>query len=103
MLTSSWRPDDSELASSTKFVPLLSALFNLRGGTDGERTQFSVGESIAGAEAKADMITRPGAYEIAGRRVAVNLAPDDAVFALDEGRTDPQAWMFLTPRDSNVG
>jgi hypothetical protein len=45
-LTSSWRPADSQLALSSKFVPLLHALLDQSGGVIAPRAQYSVGDEI---------------------------------------------------------
>jgi hypothetical protein len=78
VLATSWRPVDSQLAVSSKFVPLLSAMLDLHGATDTERTQFTVGDTLALAKADAELSARPGVYEIEGRRLAVNLGADES-------------------------
>jgi hypothetical protein len=107
VLTAGWQPDDSQLAVSTKFVPLLWSLLELGGAVAAAPTQVFVGDRIplpAAAEARTvrgpDGVgvalpagaaefagtTQPGIYELAGggrvQRWAVNL---DA----NESRTAP--------------
>ena len=109
ILTSGWHPDDSQLAVSSKFVPLLWSLLEQTGGVASFVTQFSVGDrvtlpvgsaatavrapdgtSIALESASSDFAqtAQPGVYELTGgpkaQRFAVNL---DA----NESRTAPLA------------
>jgi hypothetical protein len=107
VLTSGWHPDDSQLAVSSKFVPLLWSLLEQSGGVASFATQYAVGEGVtlpsgsganairlpsglsvpvevgAGSFAQAVL---PGIYELSGgpkaQRFAVNL---DA----NESRTAP--------------
>jgi hypothetical protein len=46
VLTSSWRPADSQLALSSKFVPILQALLDQSGGQPAPRAQYFVGDEI---------------------------------------------------------
>lgn len=107
VLTAGWQPEDSQLAISSKFVPLMWSWLELGGGVTNAVTQFSVGDAVpppAGvvptsvrlpdastaafaAGTTAFMPTlQPGIYEFAGgprsARFAVNL---DA----NESRTSP--------------
>jgi hypothetical protein len=104
---SGWQPDDSQLAVSSKFVPLLWSLLETSGGVSAAPRQFYVGDRIplrAGAGANAvrapgganvtlpagatefAQATQPGVYAVTGgerpQRFAVNL---DA----NESRTAP--------------
>ncbi|HEX8324697.1 MAG TPA: BatA domain-containing protein [Tepidisphaeraceae bacterium] len=105
--TSGWHPADSQLALSTKFVPLLDGLLRARDAKQVE-TQYAVGDAVTlpaadkpwtlktpdGREIKADPAAlanatdRPGVYTLSDGRqqmpFAVNLAPD-------ESRTTPLA------------
>ncbi len=47
VLTSSWRPADSQLALSSKFVPLLHAILDESAGLPPARAQYFVGDEIA--------------------------------------------------------
>ncbi|WP_414661547.1 BatA domain-containing protein [Horticoccus sp. 23ND18S-11] len=107
ILTSGWQPEDSQLAVSSKFVPLLWSLLEQSGGVASFATQFVVGDAVtlplgsgatavrtaAGASVALDAkalefagTTQPGVYELTGgvkpQRFAVNL---DA----NESRTTP--------------
>jgi len=46
LLTSSWTPQDSQLALSTKFVPWLYTILNLGRNYQELRTQYSIGETV---------------------------------------------------------
>lgn len=46
ILTSSWTPQDSQLALSTKFVPWLYTILNLGRNYQELRTQYSIGETV---------------------------------------------------------
>jgi hypothetical protein len=112
VLTSGWHPDDSQLARSSKFVPLLWSLLEQSGGVASFATQYAVGETVplpagggasairlpsgesatmeAGASTFAKAIL-PGVYELTGgpkpQRFAVNLDPNEsrtAPLAVDE-------------------
>jgi hypothetical protein len=104
ILTSTWRPIDSQLALSSKFVPLLHALLDLSSRLPTAKSQYFVGDEVTmppanspftvhkpgGAELSATpessftATDEPGIYTIAplGLRFAVNLPPE-------ESRTSP--------------
>lgn len=76
VLTTGWQPDDSQLAVSSKFVPLMWSLLELTGSIGRVTTQYTVGEKVGG-----EVRTQPGIYAVteAGRafRAAVNLDPSE--------------------------
>jgi hypothetical protein len=103
LLTSGWHPEDSQLAVSSKFVPLLWSLLELAGGIGAFATHYTVGEPIAlpadvgatavrgpdgvpvalaPAGATFTQATQPGIYETSGGsralRFAVNLDPSES-------------------------
>lgn len=89
VLATGWQPDDSQLAVSSKFVPLLWSLLELGGGISTAPAQWVVGDKAPLPEGAADKeiaFTQPGMIEVkAGERTvrfAVNL---DA----NESRTAP--------------
>ena len=47
VLAAGWQPDDSQLAVSSKFVPLLWSLLELSGGVATAPTQYFVGDKVA--------------------------------------------------------
>lgn len=108
LFTAGWAPADSQLALSTKFVPLLYSMLELSGATSSQTSQFIVGDSVPlgptnaatptlvrrpdGRQAPATSGNRftetelPGIYTVFSgsvtQRFAVNLDPA-------ESRTDP--------------
>lgn len=107
VLAAGWQPEDSQLAISSKFVPLMWSWLELGGGVSNAVTQFSVGDPVtapAGVQATAVRLpdaatvpwaagtaaftqtTQPGIYEFAGGPRAVRFAVNlDA----NESRTAP--------------
>jgi len=89
ILTSTWRPEDSQLALSSKFVPLLYSLLDFAGPSAPAPIEYHVGDPIPSLETpqKPATVTRspdqffpaPGIYS---NRFAVNLDPS-------ESRTQP--------------
>jgi hypothetical protein len=47
VLTSGWQPGDSQLALSSKFVPLMYSILDQTGGTQPHATQYQVGDDVA--------------------------------------------------------
>jgi anti-sigma-K factor RskA len=103
VLASGWHPEDSQLAVSSKFVPLVWSLLEGGGGLGVFATHYVVGDTVAppadgtaltvrgpGGESTALAAnspsfagaTRPGSYEITGGRrplrFAVNLDPNES-------------------------
>lgn len=101
ILTSGWQPEDSQLALSSKFVPLLYAMLEQSGGLHDERSTFTIGDAVS-LTAAADIVTirkpdasearvargekfngtdQPGIYTVTGAlpaAFAVNLAPEES-------------------------
>jgi hypothetical protein len=77
VMASSWRPADSQLALSSKFVPLLHGVLEASAGLDSGQAQFYVG----------DPVTLPAAPGRRGLRVkkpdgqVVSLEPESTIFA----------------------
>jgi hypothetical protein len=107
LFTAGWAPADSQLALSTKFVPLLYSMLELSGATGVRSSQFIVGDSVPlgptnamttlvrrpdGRQAPVTSVNRftdtelPGIYTVSSgsitQRFAVNLDPA-------ESRTEP--------------
>lgn len=94
VMTSTWRPDDSQLALSSKFVPLMYSLLELSGAAGSERRAYYVGDRIDlppnatalrgpdGATLDDHVAQQPGVHTIAtgdgDLHVAVNLPPDES-------------------------
>jgi hypothetical protein len=113
VMTSGWQPSDSQLAVSSKFVPLLFSVLEQSGAPTPQAAQFIVGDAVpltnlvgtvttpltiqkpdgvkvemARGETTFSQADQPGVYTIAGtqplKRFAVNLPPE-------ESRTAPVA------------
>ncbi|MGB8167066.1 MAG: BatA domain-containing protein [Chthoniobacteraceae bacterium] len=98
VFASSWRPLDSQLALSSKFVPLFSTLLEQSSNVPVPKAQYFVGDEVPlapspqplkirrpdGTETDATGVfsgtTEPGIYAITPgtQRFAVNLAPDES-------------------------
>jgi hypothetical protein len=105
VLASGWNPGDSQLALSSKFVPLLFSLLELSGAIKAQSLDFHVGDavdvsslratnattirkpdgttaSLAGGAKSFSETDAPGIYSVAGTeppfRFAVNLAPEES-------------------------
>lgn len=95
VLTSTWMPSDSQLALSTKFVPLLFGMLEQSANLSVRRHHFMIGESIPlpgeskevtlpdGTEATASdrlfsQTTQPGIYQAGDFQFAVNLDPSES-------------------------
>ena len=76
VLTSGWQPADSQLALSSKFVPLLYAMLDLAGGIRPPLTQFHPG----------DEVNLTGFAPAAGQSIALR-KPDGALVQLAPGET----------------
>jgi hypothetical protein len=112
VLAAGWHPADSQLALSTKFLPMMQTILDWSGGAAPTRTQFEIGQVIPSPVASSDLLRwvkpdgksvevaagtpftetdTPGIYSVTVgtklRQFAVNLP-------LDESRTAP-----LTPDD----
>lgn len=95
VMTSGWHPADSQLALSSKFVPLLHGILEASAGLDSGQAQFFVG----------DPVTLPAAEATGARRVrkpdgqVVTLAAGSSVFT----ETDqPGLYSFDTAAGSRV-
>ena len=47
VFTSGWSPSDSQLARSSKFVPLMASLLDRRGGPSGDPPRYRIGDRVA--------------------------------------------------------
>jgi hypothetical protein len=107
ILTSGWHPADSQLALSSKFVPLLYSILEQSGGLKAQLPQYVVGDTVrlpaeshapaqksvvrkpdggqvelAAGETTFSQTDQPGLYTVASAtapfRFAVNLAPEES-------------------------
>ena len=103
LLASSWRPADSQLALSSKFVPLLHALLDQSSNLPTQKAQYFVGEEVplpggsqpltvrkpdgtevaAAPGTKFSATDQPGVYAVSPgtSRFVVNLSPDESRLA----------------------
>ena len=109
ILATTWRPEDSQLALSSKFVPLLLSMLEQSSGALPRRAQYFVGESVpmppgpqpfkvrapSGKETEIQAVgmftgtDEPGVYQITpgNQRFVVNVSPDESrLQPLDAGR-----------------
>jgi hypothetical protein len=77
VFTSGWQPDDSQLAVSSKFVPLLYAMLEESGAAEGVAAQYHVGDAVPLAMLGADNTAA----------VAIR-APDGSELKLAAGETN---------------
>jgi hypothetical protein len=56
VLAGGWNPDDSQLALSTKFLPLMQTLLDWSGGAAPARAQFEIGDSIPSPAASGEAL-----------------------------------------------
>jgi Mg-chelatase subunit ChlD len=126
VFTSGWQPADSQLARSSKFVPLLTALLELRGGRVTVGASYRVGDRVPvpptsgatgvrkpdgtvvtlTAEAGAfDGTDQPGAYILGtpagARSFAVNLDPTESLTAPLSAETLEQLGCRLVKPDAD--
>jgi hypothetical protein len=68
VLTSGWHPTDSQLARSSKFVPLILRIMESSGTNDLVQSQYHVGESVRlpseGAQSPPWVVTTPGGEKL---------------------------------------
>lgn len=77
IFASGWHPDDSQLALSTKFVPLLCSALELSGGLSAPATQFHVGDIVSLAAAG-----------LPARTAATVILPDGTSLQVAAGETN---------------
>lgn len=65
VLASGWQPDDSQLAVSSKFVPLVWSLLELGGGLGSFVTQYSVGDPVNVPAGGATAVRGPDGVDVA--------------------------------------
>ena len=129
VLATGWHPDDSQLAVSTKFVPLLWSLLELAGAIPTAPSQYHVGDSVPvpsapdpirvhrsggpevtlpGTAAAFTGTDQPGVYEIRSgatvQRFAVNLDPNESRTAPLDAEELAQLGLPLTrPKEASPG
>ncbi len=86
VFTSGWQTADGQLARSSKFVPLMTALLELRDGGRPAATHYLIGDRIPVPSASAAVRKPDG--------TTTPLAPDATAF---EGTDQPGVYVFDTP------
>ena len=113
MLTSGWHPADSQLALSSKFVPLLYSMIELGGGLQSALTHYTIGDPLllggretnragAGAGAASLTLRKPDGTEVrlaAGQKSFTEADQPGLYQLLPEGR-----WLAvnLNPEESRT-
>ena len=127
VLTAGWQPADSQLALSSKFVPLLYSLLEQGGGFNPPPTQYLVGDALSFSNAVTGALTirqpdgtqaelardaaftpdQPGIYTIASaqppRRFAVNLSAEESRTAPMPVEELERLGLSLKRAEPNVG
>lgn len=111
-LASGWHPDDSELALSTKFVPLLGTLVERSGEPALDTTSAVVGESIAiplpdetDSESVAErVIHRPdgGEFKLPASAVTFEAADEPGIYTLEVGDRRQTFAVNVAPQESDT-
>ncbi|QDS94039.1 hypothetical protein FF011L_28160 [Roseimaritima multifibrata] len=88
VLTTGWQPEQSQLAMSTKFVPLLSRIIDSTAGEQQQQKRWSVGDARpdsnpdASKESPANRFLQPGLFTVeegdSEVSLAVNIAPQES-------------------------
>lgn len=90
VLTSGWHPADSQLALSSKFVPLLFALLDLSGGFKAQSAQYVAGDSVSLNITNAELgltIRKPDGSEVKTSKAEPFLATDQpGIYTLTAGQ-----------------
>ncbi len=108
VLTSGWHPADSQLALSSKFVPMLYSMLELSGAIKAQLAQYSVGDSLTmaatGTNATAGVKVRtPSGKDITvppGQRFAATDAP--GVYRGEIGTETVRLAVNLDPAESRT-
>jgi hypothetical protein len=107
VLASGWHPADSQLALSSKFVPLLYSILELSSGTKPRAMQFFVGNDLPVSIAPGDsapVMIKPGGERLTLEREATRFANTDApgLYTLVTGGATRQFAVNLHPNESRT-
>jgi Mg-chelatase subunit ChlD len=109
LFASGWRPDESELARSTKFVPLLFSLLDYRGVRRIETQQFVVGESLPVREllnvpSDTVTITKPDSSQVVMTESESDFdgVDEPGVYVASAGSVSQEFAVNLDPRESQL-
>lgn len=102
-----WSPDDSQLALSTKFVPLLGGFVELACGTSHAAGSVTIGEPVPlpkESAAAAPIIRRPSGKqtELAATDAAFTATDEPGVYRLQAGQTESRFAVNLAPSESDT-
>jgi hypothetical protein len=107
ILTSGWQAADSQLALSSKFVPLLYSMLELSGGVKAQLAQFQVGDSIplpSTNAAQAFVVRKPDGTQ---KEVPAGSRFEDAnqpgIYIATAGTTVQRFAVNLDPSESRTG
>lgn len=104
-MSSSWRPDDSQLALSTKFVPLITSLLGMAERTEVLADSYVVGQAIALPDSEQPwQVTRPGGQvvEVDRQRGTADLLDQPGVFEFANDEQQFQIAVNLDPVESQT-
>ncbi len=105
VFASGWHPEDSQLALSTKFVPLLNTLLDQAAGTPVELPSFIVGENVQWPSASADyVVTKPNGVivEQAAEDTWFRDTDQPGIYEIRDGSTIVKFAVNLTARESDT-
>jgi len=106
VLASGWHPADSQLALSSKFVPLLFSLLDLSGGFKAQLGQYIVGDAVpivATNAAQALVVRKPDGKEVQvkpGERFSETDQP--GIYQAGAGQTAQRFAVNLDPSESRT-
>ena len=106
VLTAGWHPRDSQLALSSKFVPLLYSLLNLSGGIKTQLAQYHVGDEVTlktAAAGQTPTVRKPDGAEVrlvAGQKFTATDLP--GVYTVTSGAGVRQFAVNLDPAESRT-
>jgi hypothetical protein len=104
VLTSGWQPQDSQMALSSKFVPLLYAMLEQSGGIKEGRSQYSVGDVVnLPSENQPVTIRRPDTSEVKlarGEKFTGTDAP--GIYVISPIQPPASFAVNLTPEESKT-
>jgi hypothetical protein len=106
LFTAGWAPADSQLALSTKFVPLLYSMLELSGATSVRSSQYTVGDSVPLGPtnaASATLVRRPDGRQMpanSGNRFADTELP--GVYTAVSGSVTQRFAVNLDPAESRT-
>lgn len=109
VLATCWHPEDSQLALSTKFVPLLYSLLDQSGGLPPQPTQFTVAGDIAFASVGADTnqpitVLKPDASRVTVAKGEANFSQADqpGTYSFTVGAGTKRFAVNLDPAESRT-